>query len=91
MAVRFTDHAREECERRVIPLEVAQAVVERPQQVVPNVEGRQAYQSKIAFGEKIYLVRAIVEETGDGEQVVITVYRTSKIEKYWRTGDEGNV
>ncbi len=82
MNVRFTPHAIEECERRAIPMEVAQRVVDSPQQIVPNVEGRQAYQAKIAFDDKIYLVRAIVEHT-ETELVVVTVYRTSKIEKYW--------
>jgi len=82
MNIRFTTHAIEECERRGIPLEVAHSVVKVPQQIVPNIERRQAYQAKIPFGDKIYLVRAIVEPT-ENEIVVITVYRTSKIEKYW--------
>ena len=43
-----------------------------------------AYQSRIEFGEgKVYLVRAIVDDTVD-PPMVITVYRTSKIGKYWR-------
>lgn len=82
MKIRFTTHAIEECERRSIPVEVAQAVVESPQQIISSGEGRQAYQSKVAFGDKIYLLRAVVEHTAQ-EIVVITVYRTSKIEKYW--------
>lgn len=32
---------------------------------------------------KTYLVRAIVDLIGE-ELVVVTAYRTSKIEKYWR-------
>jgi len=30
-----------------------------------------------------YLVRAVVD-LGDDEDVIVTVYRTSKISKYWR-------
>jgi hypothetical protein len=42
---------------------------------------RHAYQSIITMNEKPYLVRLIVE-TGD-PPTVITVYRTSRIDKYW--------
>jgi hypothetical protein len=82
MNIRFTEHAVEECERRGIPIAIVQTVTESPQQIVPNIEGRQAYQSQIVFGDKTYLVRVIVEQA-DEELVVVTVYRTSKIEKYW--------
>jgi hypothetical protein len=47
--------------------------------------GKKAYQSQLDFGGgKIFLLRAIVDETVD-PAMVVTVYRTSKISKYWRT------
>ena len=42
--------------------------------------------AKVDFGEgKIFLIRAIVDDTII-PATVVTVYRTSKIAKYWRTG-----
>jgi hypothetical protein len=78
---RITEHAREEAERRGIPLEVLQAVIESPGQIVNAHSERMAYQSKVEIEGKLYVVRAIVEATNP--LTVVTVYRTSKIEKYW--------
>jgi hypothetical protein len=41
-------------------------------------------QSRVAVpeGGTLYLVRAVVDSGQDGDTVV-TVYRTSKIDKYW--------
>lgn len=78
---RISDHAREEAERRSIPLAVLDRVMRAPGQVIAAHSGRKAYQSKVEMEGKLYLVRAIVEEANPS--LVITVYRTSKIEKYW--------
>jgi len=44
----------------------------------------EAYQSKVTFENgKLYLIRAIVSDEIQ-PPVVITVYRTSNISKYWR-------
>jgi hypothetical protein len=52
--------------------------------VVPEREGLAAYQSRVATEDRgDMLVRVIVEERANPRRVV-TVYRTSKIEKYWR-------
>ncbi|HUJ72373.1 MAG TPA: hypothetical protein VLZ30_09015 [Verrucomicrobiae bacterium] len=42
------------------------------------------YQSLVDFAGKSYLLRLFVNETVD-PAVVATLYRTSKIKKYWRT------
>jgi len=48
-------------------------------------ELKKVYQSKVDFGEgKIFLIRAVVDDTII-PATVVTVYRTSKIAKYWRT------
>lgn len=78
---RLTDHAREEAERRQIPLDVLDAVLNNPGQVVETHSGRKVYQSQIEIEGKLYIVRAIVEETDP--LTVVTVYRTSNIKKYW--------
>lgn len=85
MEFRITDHARKELRRRQIPESALKAVLDNPEQIVPEESGRKAYQSRLDFGGKIYLVRAIVEDDVK-PAVVVTVYRTSKIAKYWRIG-----
>jgi hypothetical protein len=82
---KLSRHVREEMERRSIPLTMLESVLENPQQVLPERGGKKAYQSQLDFGGgKIFLLRAMVDETVD-PAMVVTVYRTSKISKYWRT------
>ena len=85
MKFKISQHASEEMQRRAIPLTLLETVLQNPQQVVPEYGGKKAYQSQIDFGEgKIFLLRAIVDDKVE-PAIVITVYRTSKISKYWRT------
>jgi len=84
MRFKLSNHALEEMERRGIPREMLERVLDNPQQVVDEREGKKAYQSQIDFGGgKMYLLRAIVNDALD-PAVVITVYRTRNIPKYWR-------
>jgi len=78
---RISDHAREEANRRGIPLTMLEAVMESPGQIVDTYDDRKVYQSRMTINGKLYVVRAIVEP-GD-PLTVVTVYRTSQIEKYW--------
>lgn len=81
--IRLTPHAREEMVRRQIPEDVVTAVLAHPEQVIVERAGRKAYQSRIEMNGKEYLVRLIVEDTAQ-PNVVVTLYRTSNIGKYWR-------
>ena len=84
MDFRLTAHAEGELARRGIPRPLLDQVLREPQQVVPGQGGRKAYQSQLDFGDgTIWLLRAIVDERV-APPMVITVYRTSKIDKYWR-------
>jgi hypothetical protein len=84
MNYRISRHAKEEMKRRGIPLEILESVLKDPQQVVNDPAGNRVYQSKVDFKEgKVYLVRVVTAEKG-GIPVVVTVYRTSKMDKYWR-------
>ena len=58
-----------------------------PGQMEPLRPGREVRQSLVGFppDDKVYLVRVVVDLEPQLE-VVVTVYRTSKIEKYWRQG-----
>jgi hypothetical protein len=82
--VRFSDHARVEIVRRDIPVEVVEQVLSSPEQVVPEHGGLMARQSRVELEGKQYMVRAVVAERPDAT-VVVTVYRTSRIGKYWRS------
>ncbi|MCL4253310.1 MAG: DUF4258 domain-containing protein [Anaerolineae bacterium] len=77
----ISDHASEEAKRRGIDLEILDDVMKNPQQIVQSYAGRVIYQSKVEINEKLYLIRAIVELSEP--LLVVTVYRTSQIERYW--------
>lgn len=82
---RFTDHALEEMERRRLTIEIVKEVLMSPDQVSIERGTRLAYQSRVVFPNRgTYLVRVIVD-TSDTPPTVRTVYRTSKILKYWRS------
>jgi hypothetical protein len=80
----FSRHAREEIQRRNIAESEVVAVLRQPEQVVPGHGGLQVYQSRIPAKGKQFLLRLVVNDTVD-PAVVVTVYRTSKIDKYWRS------
>ncbi len=78
-------HAKQEMRRRAIPMELLESVLKNPQQVIEQPDGKKVYQSQLDFeGDKIFLLRAVVIEFAD-YTLVVTVYRTKKISKYWRT------
>ena len=84
MNFRISPHAAQELTERGIDPESLYAVLHNPEQIVPEHDGRVAYQSRMTLASgKVHLVRAIVDP-GEDEALVVTVYRTSRIAKYWR-------
>ncbi|HUT19065.1 MAG TPA: DUF4258 domain-containing protein [Anaerolineae bacterium] len=82
---RLTDHAQLEMKRRQISeAEVAQVLV-APEQMEEVQPGRVVYQSRVEFGAPVrtYLLRVFADIDRRPAEVV-TAYRTSRIEKYWR-------
>ncbi len=79
----LTAHARFEAERRGISEEVLRQVLTAPEQRIYVRAGREVLQSRFPFQGKTYLVRVFVDVDRLPAEVV-TAYRTSKIEKYWR-------
>jgi len=82
---RLTDHAQFEMERRhITDTEIAQ-VLSAPEQTETVRPGRVVYQSRFEFEKplKTYLLRVFVDIDRQPPEVV-TAYRTSKVEKYWR-------
>jgi len=84
MKFEISRHARNEMNRRGISEDLVLAVLQNPGQIVDEYGNMKAYQS-ITGSEtgKNYLVRVIVNDTVEPEKVV-TVYKTSKVKKYWR-------
>ena len=81
----FTDHALIEMARREITREDVRAVLANPEQMEMVREGRAVYQAKREMGQpsNTYILRVFVD-IDRTPPYVVTVYRTSKIEKYWR-------
>ena len=85
MDFRVSGHAAWEMTRRDIPLALVRAVVEHPEQrlIDESRPNRWIHQSRLRFEDgKMYLLRVVVAED-EQPPVIITAYRTSKIEKYW--------
>ena len=78
---RITGHALAEMERRGIDESIVRRVLAALEQRHAVRPGRDVLQSRVTFGDKTCLVRAFVDRK---PVKVVTVYRTSKIAKYWR-------
>lgn len=78
----LTEHAAAEAHRRQIPHEWIESTMNMPEQVTEGANRRKVFQSRIVAEGKTYLVRLVVEDWHQ-PPVIVTVYRTSKIEKYW--------
>src|SRR5665213_2663005 len=84
MNFRFSKHAESELVLRRILREFVEEVLRQPQQIVPERPPKKAYQSKMDFGGgRIFLLRVIVDDTIE-PAMVVTLYRTKKINKYWK-------
>ena len=83
MRFHFSKHVNEELERRKIPRALMDQVLQAPEQKVPEVNDITCYQSRVEIGGKLNLLRVMVNETVN-PPVVVTVYRTNKISRYWR-------
>jgi hypothetical protein len=70
-------------DRRGIDESVVRRVLAAPSQRHAVRPGRDVLQSRIAVEGKTYLVRVFVDVDRRPAEVV-TVYRTSDVEKYWR-------
>jgi hypothetical protein len=81
----ISSHARYEMTRRGIPEELVRSTFSAPEQQWEIRPGRDVLQSRVKMGpeSRVYLLRLFVEVDREPHQLV-TVYRTSKISKYWR-------
>lgn len=67
---------------RQIPFYLLQMVLENPQQTTED-DGLTVYQSQVTVNNKTQLLRVFVNDSVT-PMIVVTVYLTSKIHKYWR-------
>ena len=81
--IQISGHAHFEMKRRGIQRAQVEATIRAPGQMLPSVKGRRVYQSRIGRAGRL-LLRVIVKED-DRAFHVVTAYKTSKVNKYWRT------
>ena len=83
----ITPHARFEMERRSLTDDVVRRILSAPEQRLDVRPGRVILQSRVTLGSpaRTYLVRVFLDVDRRPPEVV-TVYRTSRISKYWEEG-----
>ena len=86
--IRISNHAREQMKERGITEGMVFGIISSPQQTIPQGPERIIYQAVQYFEveKRNFLVRVFVNIIKQ-PNLVITVYRTSKIEKYWKDED----
>ena len=82
--IALSEHARAQAARRGISEETVLGVARAPEQRLSVRPGREIRQARVSMppGGPVYLVRVVVD-AGPADETVVTVYRTSKIDKYW--------
>ena len=83
MWYKFSKHALEELQNRNIPIEIAEGILSMPQQVLFEGDNKKIRQSIVVQGEVQYLIRIFIA-IDKTPNIVITLYKTSKILKYWK-------
>ena len=84
MNIRFLPHALEQLVERSLDESLVRQVLENPEQTVQEGFRKTAQRRYVdSRSGKDYLLRVVYEQRGQ-EMCVITVYKTSKVSKYWR-------
>jgi len=83
--IRISNHARAQMMERGISEEMVLEIISSPQQTIQEGKEKLIFQSVKFFeaDERNFLVRVFVSIIKQ-PNLVITVYRTSKIAKYWK-------
>ena len=83
MNYRLSDNAIKQIGDRDIAIDLLEKVLDSPEQIIEQSDKSKVYQSKlIQANNKTYLLRIFINDTFD-PIVVISVYLTSKVKKYW--------
>ena len=80
----ISGHARLEMQRRDVTDDMVQHVVAAAEQCFPVRDGRVVLQSRVTMGRppKMYLVCVLVDDIDRRPAEVVTVYRTTRVNKY---------
>jgi hypothetical protein len=81
---RVSGHAANEITRRGIPVDKLRNALDAPEQVLAVRPGRVVLHRRYHSEGVEYLLRVFVD-IDSTPPMVVTVYRTSKISKYWST------
>jgi hypothetical protein len=81
----ISEHAIGQMRRRGLAPTLIAGVLMAPQRRMRLWPGRDALQSLIMMDGRRYLVR-IIGDVDRNPPVVVTAFRTSKIDKYWKAG-----
>lgn len=79
----FSNHALTQMKLRQITKSMVEKILEKPEQIIKE-NGHKVYQSVVLIEKKKYLIRIFVSHK-KSPHVIITVYRTSKINKYYES------
>ena len=90
MRIIYSSHAEEQLKERDISKQQINIILNQPQQVLAAKKGRKIAQSIVKLERIEFLVRIIYIEKMDCYEVV-TVYKTTKIKKYWREKNENSI
>ncbi len=78
----LSQHAQEELARRKIPIQVLELILDSPEDIIEE-DGLKVYLGRFTNNNKVYLIRVHVNDLIEPNKIV-TVYFTSKLNKYWR-------
>jgi len=85
MKIIFSEHALFEIEFRKIKKEDIERLIEHPMQKIPAKKNRIIIQSRYQdYKENKEMLLRVIGEESENEFHVVTVYKSSKIEKYWK-------
>ncbi len=83
MEIRLTDHAKKQLAYRDVSQNQVIAIALSPEQIIEESDVPSIAQSRVIEDGKTYLIRVAFRDEAD-VRVVITVYKTSKVKKYWQ-------
>jgi len=79
----LSKHAENEMLRRQISREQVESLMKHPDQIVEAHGGLVCYQCLNTKDGKPCLLRAVINESV-GPKKIVTIYRTTKVKKYWK-------
>ena len=83
MRIKLLRHVNEQAKERGIDIGLIKETLSNPEQIAPDLNELKIAQRRYLDKDKQYLIRVIFKE-GKDLRIGITVYKTSKLKKYWR-------